>query len=386
MKNRTLLTLKANNGGLETRSIHAGMEADAETRAVKRPLVMSNNYAIPPEEGYEAVTYAYARDLNANARWLEERLITLEGGEDCVVTSSGVSAINGTFLALLDTGDHIVASEITYGSVRTMLLDYFPNRFGIHSALVDTSDPENVRKAITSNPKLIHVETPANPTTTISDIAAIAAIGREAGVLLTVDSTWSGLTTQHPFQLGADLVMHSLSKYINGHGDALGGAVLGPKELTERIRRFAVKDLGGCISPFNAWQIMRGSATLPLRMEKHCRNALRVAAFLQSHPKVAWVRYPGLKSHPQHKIAKKQMDGFSGMLTFDIKGSPRQRPAVAKRLRLFTYATCLGHEESLIMVYDDYKGGEFFRLSVGLENPEDLLADLDQALEIVRGD
>jgi methionine-gamma-lyase len=370
--------------GFSTRSIHAGMEPDVETRAVKRPLVMSNNYEIPPKEGYDGAPYAYARDLNPNARWLEERLLALEGGEDCVVTSSGVSAINGTFLALLDTGNHIISSEIVYGSVRTMLLEYFPKRFGIHTTLVDTSDPENVIKAITPKTKMIHIETPGNPTTTVSDIAAIAAIAKKAGVLLSVDSTWSGLTTQHPVQLGADLVMHSLSKYINGHGDAIGGAVLGPKELTDRVRRFAVKDLGGCISPFNAWQIMRGAATLPLRMERHCENAMRVARFLESHPKVAWVRYPGLKSHPQHKIAKKQMDGFSGMLNFDIKGDPKQRPAVAKRLRLFTYATCLGHEESLIMVYDDYKGREFFRVSVGLENHEDLVADLNQALEIVR--
>jgi cystathionine beta-lyase/cystathionine gamma-synthase len=373
-----------NKKGFATRSIHAGVKVDAETRAVKRPLVMSNNYEIPPEGGYEAVTYAYARDLNPNARWLEERLLALEGGEDCVVTSSGVSAINGTFLALLDTGDHIVASEIAYGSVRTMLLEYFPKRFGIHTTLVDTTDPENVEKALTPQTKLIHIETPGNPTTAISDIAAIAEIAKKAGTLLSVDSTWSGLATQHPVQFGADLVMHSLSKYINGHGDAIGGAVLGPKALTDRIRRFAVKDMGGCISPFNAWQIMRGSATLSLRMEKHCQNAMQVAEFLEDHPKVAWVRYPGLTSHPQHLIAKKQMDGFSGMLNFDIKGDVKQRAEVAKRLRLFTYATCLGHEESLIMVYDDYQGHEFFRVSVGLENAEDLIADLDQALDIVK--
>jgi methionine-gamma-lyase len=370
--------------GFATRSIHAGMGVDAETRAVKRPLVMSNNYEIPPEGGYEAVTYAYGRDLNANARWLEERLLALEDGEDCVVTSSGVSAINGTFLALLDTGDHIIASEIVYGSVRTMLLEYFPKRFGIQTTLVDTTDPEKVQKALTPKTKMIHIETPGNPTTAISDIAAIAEIAKKSGALFSVDSTWSGLTTQQPLQLGADLVQHSLSKYINGHGDAIGGAVLGPKQLTDRIRRFAVKDLGGCISPFNAWQIMRGSATLPLRMEKHCQNAMKVAAFLEDHPKVAWVRYPGLKSHPQYAIARKQMNGFSGMLNFDIKGDAKMRAQVAEKLRLFTYATCLGHEESLIMVYDDYQGHEFFRVSVGLEDADDLTADLEQALEIIK--
>jgi len=386
MHNRAKRTLKNDQAGQATRSIHAGNETDAGTGAVKRPLVMSNNYAIPADAGYDAVPFVYARDLSANARWLEERLLALEGGDDCVVTSSGVSAINGTFLALLNSGDHIVCSEIAYGSVRTMLLDYFPNRFGIHTTLVDTSNPEMVKRAIIPETKLVHVETPGNPTTVISDIAAIAAITRQAGALLSVDSTWSGLTTQHPFQLGADLVMHSLSKYINGHGDAIGGAVFGSKDLIERIRRFAVKDLGGCISPFNAWQIMRGSATLTLRMKQHCATALQVAQYLAHHPKVAWIRYPGLKSHPQYKIARKQMDGFSGMLNFDIRGDASQRSAVAKRLKLFTYATCLGHEESLIMVYDDYKGSEFFRVSVGLEDPNDLIADLGQALEIVQVD
>jgi methionine-gamma-lyase len=381
---KTIGNQNSQSNGLITRCIHAGMAPDAETLAVKRPLVMSNNYVIPPEGGYEAVTYAYARDLNANARWLEERLLALEGGEDCVVTASGVSAINGTFLALLKTGDHIVAPEISYGSVRTMLLDYFPNKFGINTSLVDATDPQAIQRALTPKTRLIHLETPGNPTTAISDIAAVAKIAKEAGVLLSVDSTWSGLTTQHPFQLGADLVMHSLSKYINGHGDALGGAVLGPKELVDKIRRFVVKDLGGCISPFNAWQIMRGSVTLPLRMQQHNRNALLVAEHLEGHPKVAWVRYPGLKSHPQHAIAAKQMDGFSGMLNFDIKGDPRQRPEVASRLKLFSYATCLGHDESLIMVYDDYQGHESFRVSVGLEDPQDLIADLDQALAPVK--
>jgi len=369
--------------GLSTRSIHAGMSSNAETHAVKPPLVMSNNFVIPPQEGFDAVTYAYARDLSPNGRWLEERLAAIEGSQDCVVTSSGVSAINGTFFALLKTGDHIVASEIAYSSVRTVLLDYLPNQFGIQTTLVDSTKPGNILSALTPRTKLIHLETPGNPTTSISDIAAISQIARNAGVLLSVDSTWSGLTTQHPLQLGADLVMHSLSKYINGHGDAIGGAVLGSGELMEKIRRFVVKDMGGCISPFNAWQIMRGSATLPLRMERHCQNALLVAEFLESHPKVAWVRYPGLPSHPQHAIASRQMQGYSGMLNFDIKGDPSKRSEVASRLKLFTYATCLGHEESLIMVYDDYQGHLFFRVSVGLETPIDLITDLDQALSIL---
>lgn len=363
-----------------TRCIHAGVKIDGEARPVKRPLIMSNNN----EQLLGTSPWAYARDGNANQRWLEERLIAMEGGEECVVTSSGVSAINGTLLTLLSSGDHIICPDTSYFSVHEVTINDFPKRFGIQTTLVDTSDPENVRKPLTPRTKIIHLETPGNPTVHIADIAAISRIAREAGALLSVDSTWSGLTTQHPFELGADLVMHSLSKYINGHGDALGGAVLGPKALIDKIRWFAVKNLGACISPFNAWQIMRGSATLPMRMERHCANAMKVAEFLERHPKVAWVRYPGLKSHPQHAIARKQMTGYSGMLNFDIKGDPEQRREMAKRLEIFTWATCLGHDESLLTIYDDYHGNTFFRVSIGLEDPEDLTADLDQALAIVK--
>ena len=388
------------NKGIMTRSIHAGVKIDPTTRAVKPPLVMSNNYALPTTEGIANPTtweaeFVYVRDGSPNARALEERIMVLEGisyaeGMECVVTSSGVSAICGAFLALVNTGEHVVASNIAYGSVLTMLSDYFPNRFGIKTTLVDSSNPENIQKALTPQTKLIHIETPGNPTTRISDIAAIARIARQAGVILSVDSTWSGLTTQHPLELGADLVMHSLTKYINGHGDAAGGAVLGPKALIDVIRRFAVKDMGGCISPFNAWQIMRGMATLPLRMDRHNHNALQVAEFLEQHPKVAWVRYPALRSHPDHHVALRQMHGFSGMLNFDIKGDPRQHGAVLNRLEIFTHATCLGHDESLIAVYCDPSDGAqaqpFYRVSIGLEDAEDLIADLDQALSIVKTD
>jgi cystathionine gamma-synthase/methionine-gamma-lyase len=258
----------------------------------------------------------------------------------------------------------------------------FPQRFGIETSLVDTSDPAAVKAALRPNTKIIHVETPGNPTTRISDIAAIAEIAQDAGVLLTVDSTWSGLLSQFPLALGADVVMHSLSKYINGHGDAVAGAVLGPQEIIDQVRRFAVRDIGGCISPFNAWQIMRGSETLPLRLPRHSDNAMAVGQFLESHPKVAWVRYPGLPSHPQHEVAKRQMKYFSGMLNFDIKGDPSQRLEVIRRLQIFTHATCLGHDESLIALYP-WRNPEYFRVSIGLEDPEDLTEDLDLALGVV---
>jgi cystathionine beta-lyase/cystathionine gamma-synthase len=361
---------------LATKAIHGGAGIDPGTRAVKRPLVMSNNN----ENLLGQSGFLYARDGSANGRWLEERLMALEESEECVVTASGISAINGTFLTLLSSGDHVIAPDIAYTSVYEFTSNHLPKQYGIRTTLVDTTNPENIRKAVTPRTKIIHLETPHNPTTEIDDIAAVARIAKVAGALLTVDGTWSGLTTQNPLKLGADLSMHSLTKYVNGHGDALGGAVLGRKELIDRIRFTAVKTLGMCLSPFNAWQIMRGSATLPMRMERHGVNALKVAGFLEKHPKVAWVRYPGLPSHPQHEVAKRQMTGFSGMLNFDIRGAdPAKRAEFGRRLEIFTWATCLGHDESLIAVYYDRKG-PFFRVSIGLEDPDDLVADLDRAL------
>jgi len=370
--------------GFNTRSIHAGIAPDANSRAVKPPLIMSNNYAMPPEfEIVENGLYIYAREQSPNQRWLEERLLALEGGEACVVTASGVAAVSGALFSLVKTGEHIISSDIAYISTRNVLLNFLPSHFGIQTSLVDTSDPENVRRALTPQTRLIHVETPGNPTTRVSDIAAIARIAREAGAILTVDSTWSGLTTQRPLDLGADLVIHSLTKYIHGHGDALGGAVIGNHEYVEKIRRFMVIDMGACISPFNAWQIMRGTTTLALRMERHNENALAIAQFLEKHRAVKWVRYPGLASHSEHAIAAKQMRGFGGMLNFDVKGDPANRLEVLRRLRLFTHATCLGHEESLIMVYHDYHGQEFFRVSIGLEDAADLMRDLDNAMSFI---
>jgi cystathionine gamma-synthase/methionine-gamma-lyase len=345
---------------------------------------MSNNYNLggEPVENLPAEAFVYTRNATPNARYLEEKLADLEEAEDCVVTASGVSAIAGSFLTLLDTGDHIISSDVVYVAIHDLLVDAFPNRFGFRTSLIDTSDLAAVKAALTPKTKIIHVETPGNPTTRVSDIAAIAEVAHEAGVLLTVDSTWSGLLSQQPLELGADLVFHSLSKYINGHGDAVAGAVLGCQELVEQVRQFAVVNLGACISPFNAWQIMRGSETLPLRLERHSANALAVAEFLESHPKVAWTRYPGLPSHPQHEVAKRQMKYFSGMLNFDIKGDSSQRIDVVRRLKFFAHATCLGHNESLIALYP-WDEPQFFRVSVGLEDAKDLIDDLDQALAAV---
>ncbi len=371
--------------GIATRCIHTGVPDGGLWAPVKTPLIMSNSYDLGglPVDDLPAEAFVYTRNGTPNARYLEEKLADLEGAEDCVLTASGVAAISGSFLTLLNTGDHIISSDVVYIAIHDLLAEHCPQRLGIETSLVDTSDLAAVRAAVKPNTKIIHVETPGNPTTRISDIAALAEIAREAGALLTVDSTWSGLLSQQPLELGADLVFHSLSKYVNGQGDAVAGAVLGSQELVDQVRQFAVVTLGACISPFNAWQIMRGSETLPLRLERHSANALAVAEFLEAHPKVAWVRFPGLPSHPQHETAKAQMTYYSGMLNFDIVGDASQRLEVIRRLKFFRHATCLGHDESLIALYP-WEDPSFYRVSVGLEDAEDLIDDLDQALAVVK--
>jgi cystathionine beta-lyase/cystathionine gamma-synthase len=343
--------------------------------------------------------FAYTRWGNPTLRALEDRLAALEGAEAAVVTASGMAAVSATILTFLSSGDHLIASEVCYaGSVELYGL-HLP-RFGIEVSLVDTSDLDQVRAALRPNTKMIYAETPANPILRISDIAALAGIAHQAGALLAVDSTWAGPSLQKPLALGADLVLHSLTKYLNGHGDALGGAVLGAAEHVHRIRKEMLVHLGGALSPFNAWLIVRGLATLPMRMAQHCASALRVARFLEGHPRVARVFYPGLESHPHHALATRQMSGFGGMLTFTLKGGLSAAITLAEKIRVFAYATSLGHAHSLMFYYPtdmyidampfysdeqkrrirEWTGDGIVRASIGLESARDLIRDLDQAL------
>jgi len=391
--------------GLATRSIHCGEGVDAETKAVRRPIVLANSFKLNDDAETLAESFDwdnthkfnYPRSRHPNGRYLEERLAGMEESEDCVVFASGMAAIGGAFFTLLSAGDHVISSRICYIGVHELLVEHLAKRYGVQVSLVDTSNPDEVKAAVRPNTKLIHVETPANPTTYISDIEAVADIAKKAGAILSVDSTYSGLVTQKPLSLGADLVMHSLTKYINGHGDGMGGAVIGRKDLITQMRDAASIHLGATISPFNAWLIMRSAATLPLRMKQHCENGLHVARFLESHPKVKFVRYPGLQSHPQHEIAKKQMSGFSGMINFGLETEKSRHFKFLESLQIITHAVCLGHAETLVQFYPqegnrpelgplNYPediGEGFLRLSVGLEDAEDLIADLAQALDAV---
>lgn len=378
-----------------TRCIHAGNGIDKETGAIRRPITMANSYRLPEDASSlnwsDPNLLLYTRNTSANQIYLQEKLAALEGGEDCVVLGSGVAALAGVFFTLLDQNAHVICTNVSYIAVYRLLQEYFPEKYGVEVSLVDTADLEEIRRALRPNTRLIHIETPGNPTTRVSDIAAIAEIAHQAGALLTVDSTFASPFLQHPLALGADLVIHSLTKYINGHGDAMGGAVIGRKELIDTIKRQAMVNLGGVISPFNAWLIMRGVVTLPLRMKQHSENALKVAQFLESHRSVAFVAYPGLKSHPQHEIAKKQMTTFSGVLAFGLKADPAVHNQFVNSLELIVPAVSIGHDESLIVYTgpndernhfypDAFKNGHL-RFSVGLEAADDIIADLQQAFE-----
>jgi methionine-gamma-lyase len=393
--------------GFDTLCVHAGEGTDTDTKAIRRPIHMANSYEYPSdlEELLKTLSwdhldkFHYTREHSPTPRNLEERLAALEVGEDCIVSASGMGAIAATFFTLLSAGDHLVASEVCYTGTQKLLGFHLP-RFGVKISLVDTTDPIEVKNAIRENTKVVYVETPGNPVVSISDIQKISVMAHEAGAMLIVDSTWSGLVNQSPLSLGADMVVHSATKYINGHGDALGGAVIGPRKLLADIREYGIVHLGACISPFNAWLILRGSVTLPLRMEKHSQNAMAVASFLESHPKVKSVTYPGLKSHPAYELARQQMKAPSGMMNFNLKADMMTHFDFLNNLRLITHAVSLGHDQSLMIYiptefffedmvvfneaqknkYSQKMGEGIFRFSVGIEDPKDIIEDLAQAL------
>ncbi len=384
--------------GFGTRAVHVGNDVDAETGAVRRPITMANSYELPYDPTSMNWSAAdgnlYTRNGGANQKYLQEKLASLEHGEDCVVLASGVAALSGLFFAMLKSGDHVIFSSVTYIAVYRLLNELFNTKFGVGTTIVDTTDIEKVRAAIRPNTRLIHIETPGNPTLAISDIKAIADLAHEHGALLSVDNTFASPFNQRPTELGADFTVESLTKYINGHGDAMGGAIIGRKEHLDIIRAQSQINLGGVISPFNAWLIMRGSVTLPLRMQRHNENALAAARWLTAQPAVSFVAYPGLEDDPGYETAKKQMtNGFGGVLSFGLKADHDTHNRFVSELKVITSAVSLGHDESLIVflgedderqyLYPERFHNGFFRFSVGLEDKEDIIADLEQALKAV---
>lgn len=381
-----------------TRAVHVGNDVDTESGAIKRPITMANSYELPYDP--TAVNWSsaegnlYTRNGGTNQKYLQERLASLEGGEDCIVLASGVAALSGLFFALLQSGDHVIFSSVTYIAVYRLLNELLNNKFGVETTIVDTSDLDAVRAAVRPNTKLIHIETPGNPTLTVSDIAAIAGIAHRNGALLSVDNTFASPFNQRPIELGADFSVESLTKYINGHGDAMGGAIVGKKEFLDVIRAQSQVNLGATISPFNAWLIMRGSVTLPLRMRQHNDNALKVARWLDEQPCVSFVAYPGLESFAGHETAKRQMaPGYGGVLSFGLKADHDTHNQFVSHLQVITSAVSLGHDESLIVflgeederqyLYPQEFHNGFFRFSVGIEEADDIIGDLQQALQKV---
>ena len=382
--------------GFHTRAVHTGNAVDAETGAIKRPITMANSYELPYDptdmNWSSAAANLYTRNGGSNQKYLQERIADLEGGEDCIALASGVAALSGLFFALLQSGDHVVFANVTYIAAYRLLNELFNNKFKVETTIVDATDLDALKAAIRPDTKLVHIETPGNPTLAITDIAAAAEIAHANGALLSVDNTFASPYNQRPIELGADFVIESLTKYINGHGDSMGGAIIGKKEHLDIIRAQSQINLGGVISPFNAWLIMRGSATLPLRMRQHNENAMKVAKWLEQQPSVSFVSYPGLESHKGHEIAKKQMkNGFGGVLSFGLKADHDTHNKFVSHLKIITNAVSLGHDASLIVflgenderqyLYPEEFHNGFFRFSVGIEDSEDIIEDLRQALE-----
>jgi methionine-gamma-lyase len=391
--------------GMQTLAIHAGERPDPVTKAASPNLVMSTTYvtgadvAFSIEGAGEDDPYVYTRWSNPTVDQLGEKLAILEGAEACLTFGSGMAAISTFLLYFLSSGDRLVMSDVAYAGASELTNDILP-KMGIDIVKVDMTDLEALKAAINPETKLVYIETPANPIMRLTDIAAVAEIVHKAGLSLAVDSTFATPVATRPIELGADYVIHSLTKYIGGHGDALGGALLGPNDLLTDMHRQINVRFGGILSPFNAWLILRGVATLPIRMQAHAAGAGQVARFLEQHSKVKRVMYPGLPSHPQHSLARQQMDNFSGMLTFQVEDGPRAAQILAEQLAIWHYAVSLGHHRSLIFylptdellqtsfrltqqqaaVYRSYAGDGIFRVSVGLEDAGDLCRDLEQGL------
>jgi methionine-gamma-lyase len=347
----------------------------------------------------EDAPFIYTRWGNPTIRQLEEKLAAMEGADACIAFASGMAAAMGLMLGRLNTGDHLVISDASYAGTAELARGTL-TRLGIQVTAVDCSDPRNVEAGLCEATRMIWIETPVNPILRLTDIRAIAAVAKRSGAELVVDSTFATPMATRPLELGADWVVHSLTKYIGGHGDALGGAVLGRAASVRELSLESGVHFGATISPFNAWLIMRGAATLPLRMRAHADGAMRIAEFLEAHPAIERVIYPGLPSHPQHDLACRQMDTFSGMIAFQVADGPATAARMAKELQVIHYAVSLGHHRSLIYwigtneimassfhlsaeqlaSYRAFAGDGVFRLSVGLEDPDDLCLDLERGL------
>jgi methionine-gamma-lyase len=390
--------------GFATRQIHKGGHPDPHTGSLSMPIFQTSTFVMHDAQhgadlfSHAAKGYVYTRLGNPNHVVLETKVADLENGEAAVATASGMAAISAALMTLLQAGDHVVAGRVLYGCTFSLLHHVLP-RFGIETSFVDTTDPAAVGAAIGPRTRLVFLETPSNPNLEITDVAAIAEIAHARGVQVLVDNTFCTPYLQRPLDLGADIVVHSATKFLNGHGDVIAGFVVGREDFIAKVREIGLKDVTGAVlGPFEAFLTLRGMKTLSYRMDAHCRNAQQVAEFLTTHPMVRQVIFPGLPSHPQYDLARRQMTGPGGVLSFEVEGGHDAGVAVIDHVQLISIAVSLGDIESLIqhpasMTHSSYTPEEreaagisdgLVRLSVGLEDPEDLIADVDQALAAAR--
>lgn len=375
--------------GFATDAIHVGQEPDPATGAIVPPIYQTSTYV--QEELGKHKGYEYARSGNPTRTALERNLARLEGGTQALAFASGMAAINAV-MTLLKSGDHIICSHAVYGGVYRLFMKVLVN-FGLTFSFIDTTCAENVERAVKKNTRLLYIETPTNPTMAISDLKEMSRLARAHQVPLVVDNTFMSPYLQRPLEFGADMVVHSTTKFLNGHSDSIGGAVILTRPEDYDRLYFIQKSAGAILGPMDCWLVLRGVKTLAVRMEQHTKNGLAVATHLEKHPKVKRVFYPGLSSHPQHALAKKQMKGFGAMLSFEL-GSREAAERMLRQVKLCSLGESLGGVETLIshpatMTHASVPAEErqkigitdgLVRISVGIEDVEDLIADLDRAL------
>ncbi|MFC1499904.1 trans-sulfuration enzyme family protein [Candidatus Zixiibacteriota bacterium] len=388
--------------GFATKAIHGPGGPDPLTGAVSQPIYQTSTFAFRNAEAGAGIFageeegYVYTRISNPTVNALETTIALLEGGEKGIGFASGMAATSAVIFALCSAGQNIVLCEPVYGGTHSLVDSILP-RVGIEGRLIDALDLDLVRDSIDENTALVWIETPANPTLKVVDISAIGQIAAEKNVPMAVDNTFATPLYQRPLDLGASLVIHSCTKYISGHGDVVAGMVVTDSVLGDKIRSESLRELGGCLSPFDAFLLIRGLKTLPVRMLHHSENAALIADHLAAHPKVERVDYPGRTDHPQHEIAARQMSGFGGMVTFYIKGGRADGARFLNNLKLCTLAVSLGDADTLIehpasMTHSTYAADELIqfgitdnliRISVGLETMDDIMEDLDQAFSVI---
>lgn len=387
----------------ESKCVHSGIQ-EYELGPVTPPIYQTSTFRFKSAQHGAACFagddkgYIYSRMGNPTVEAMEDCVAALEGGAKALGCASGMAAIHTVFAGSLQQGDHVICSQTVYGPTTT-LLSTIISKFGIETTFVDTTDAEAVKKAVKPNTKMLYVETPGNPTLSITDLSAMNSIAKEANALFVVDNTFMSPALQNPFEFGADIIVHSMTKFLNGHADVVAGIIVVKDEETYKKYRKVLNQLGGVIDPFNAFLVHRGIKTLSLRMKKHCENAQIIAEYLEKHPDIKWVMYPGLKSHPQYELGQKQFKGSGGMITFELKGGFEAGQTMMNSVKLSQLAVSLGGVESLIehpasMTHLSMgpaarlAGGiteGLVRFSVGIENPKEIIADLEQALEKSRG-